>query len=187
MAAPSLMFKHTLEAVKGWFHIAALDFSAKISANVTIDPVYGGRVVHLNSSGELEMGVSGTQMPIFLLQKDDDPDVSQDAVEGSVNISPSGKSSGLVATGGYEFESTEYNTSRTYAPNNLLSAGTSNSVAATGGVLTNENGSGTALTVPWAGGGTTRAIVGVVSRGEVTNGHKQDAVAFWPVYLPGTT
>jgi len=73
------MFAHTLDAVKGWFHMAALDFTAKLSDNVTIT-AYAGRCVHLNNDGEFEMGVLGSQMPIFLLQNSTDSDVANSGV-----------------------------------------------------------------------------------------------------------
>lgn len=187
MPAPSLMFEHTLDAIKGWPSPTAVDFVAKLSANVTIDPVPEGRVVHLNSVREFEMGVAGTQMAMFLIQDSNDPDVTAQAVTGTVHVAPVGNMSALVATGGYELRSTEYNAANEYAPNNLLTSVASNTVNATGGVLDNENAGGAALTAPWAGGGTTRAICGVVSKGVEDNSHGINALVFWPVWLPGTT
>lgn len=186
--APSYMFEHVLRHPKGWFQPAALDFVAKLSANVTIQ-AYGGRVVHLNGSGEFEMGISGTTMPIFLLQADTDPDVSNPGTTGSglfmhQAISPANWSSGLVATGGYELESSEFDTdpNTAYAPNHLLTALANNTTQATGGVLSNDR----------AGAGGSSGLVrqytdpacGVVSRGQFTNEHNVSMLAFWPVYLP---
>ena len=57
--APSLMFEHGLDVAKGWFHTAALDFVAKMSANVTF-VVPDARVVHVNSSGEFEVDENTT-------------------------------------------------------------------------------------------------------------------------------
>jgi hypothetical protein len=183
MTAPSLMFEHTLNAVKGWFSPSALDFSTKLSANVMIDPVYEGSVVHLNADSEFEMGVAGNQMAMFLIQDSTDPDATTPSVEGTDEVALTA----LVATGGYELQSTEYNAARTYAPNDLLTAVASNTVAATGGVLDNRNASNAVLTPPWVPAGTTRAICGVVSRGVKDNSHGQNALCFWPVWLPGAT
>ena len=188
MPAPSLMYEHVLNHPKGWFDMACLDFSAKLSANVTLT-AHGGRVVHVNSVGELEMGVAGTQMPIFLLQSSTDYDVSNPGTTGGglfmhQAIAPTGAQSGLVATGGFELESTEFDLTpaTAYAPNHLLTALANNTVQLTGGVLSNDrNGAeGSA--------GLVRQYVdpvcGVVSRGRFTNEHGVSMLAFWPVYLP---
>jgi len=187
------MFDHTLDACKGWFHEAALDHSAKLSANVTVDPFEQGRVVHLNSSGEYETGVSGTHMAIFLLNSSDDPDVANPGGDYWTAVAPTGKMSGLVATGAYELESSEFIV-QDYNPGDLLSAAVSNASATVGGFLNNEDDSAAALTVPWsaAGGATDQAICGVVSTGTaaatgtaVENSHGISVLRFWPVYLPG--
>jgi hypothetical protein len=166
MANPSQMFDHTLDAVKGWFHEAALDNSAKLSANVTIDPFEQGRVVHLNASSEYESGVSLASMAIFLLNSSNDPDVANPGGDYWQAIAPTGKMSGLVASGAYELESSEYRSAGTYNPGQLLDAAA-------------------ALTVPWKSGGTTQAICGVVSTGVAANSHGVNVLRFWPVYLPG--
>lgn len=190
MANPSQMFDHTLDACKGWFHEAALDHSAKLASGVTIDPYEQGRVVHLNGSGEYESGVSGTHMAIFLLNSSDDPDVANPGGDYWQAVSPTGKMSGLVATGAYELESSEF-ISQDYVPGELLSAAVENTDAAIGGLLNNEDDAGTALTVPWAStSATDQAICGVVSTGTtiaapVENSHGIAVLRFWPVYLPG--
>lgn len=186
--APSLMFEHALSHPKGWFEPSALDFVAKLSANVTIK-AYGGRVVHVNAAGEFEMGIAAAAMAIFLLQSDEDFDVSNPGVTPAGNfmhqaIAPAGNMSGLVATGGYELESTEFDASPAvaYAPNQLLTAKAANTNQTTGGVLSNDrNGAG-------GSAGAVRQYVdaacGVVSRGKFKNEHGVDVLAFWPVYLP---
>ena len=185
MANPSQMFDHTLDAVKGWFHEAALDNSAKLSANVTIDPFEQGRVVHLNASSEYESGVSLASMAIFLLNSSNDPDVANPGGDYWQAIAPTGKMSGLVASGAYELESSEYRTAGTYNPGQLLAAEVANTTSATGGVLSDQDDAAAALTVPWKSGGTTQAICGVVSTGVAANSHGVNVLRFWPVYLPG--
>lgn len=177
MAAPRQMFDHTLDAVKGWLpgNMASLDCSAKLSANVTIDPVYAGRVVHKNADGEFEMGVTGTQMAIFLLQNSDDPDVQNEGGDDFQAIAPTGVMSGLVATGGYEVATTEFDSAQTYAINDVVRAVASNSNATTGGRLTNAS-----FTL-----GTT-AGVGVVSKAVAQNSHKKNVLTLWTAYIPGT-
>lgn len=184
MGALNLMFEHGLDIAKGWFHPAALDYSAKLSANVTFD-VPAGRVAHLNAAGEFEMGVGETDMAIFLLQGERDYDVANPGTTRAGNfmhraIAPTGVMSGVVATGAYEIESTEFDTTREYLPNDLLTATADNDNLATGGVLTNA-GSGTA--------GDVKQYVdpacGCVSKGAYRNAHGIMVLAFWPVYLPG--
>lgn len=188
MAAPRQMTAHTLEAPKGWPSPHAVDFAAKLSANVTIDPVFAGRVVHLNAAGEYEMGLPNTvgkgHMAIFLFQNSDDPDVANPggdpATEAGVwvAVAPTGKIMGLVAAGAYELESTEFESEAslgvTYAPGDCLTATPSNTVAATGGRITRTT-NGLAYGAP---------VCGVVSRGVFTNSHGKSALAFWPVWLP---
>lgn len=176
MAAPRQMFDHTLDAVKGWLpgNMGALDCSAKLSANVTIDPVYAGRVVHKNDSGEFEMGVTGTMMPIFLLQNSDDHDVRVDGGTDFYAIAPRGTMSGLVATGGYEVATTEFDDDQTYHINDIVRAVASNSNATTGGRLTNAS-----FTL------YTNAGVGVVSKLPAANSHRKRVLTIWPAYIPG--
>ena len=188
MVAPSQMFEHTLRPLKGWFHMAALDKAAKLAAAVTLE-AYSGRVVHLNSSGEFEMGVSGRQVGIFLIQGSNLFAVNNPGTTGAGGfmhraIAPTGVLSGLVSIAGYELETTEFETSPTaaYAPNQLLTATTSSTVQATGGVISNDrNGAG-------GSAGAVRQYVdaacGVVSDGESNNGHGVSVLKFWSLYLP---
>lgn len=186
MVAPVQMTTHTLEAPKGWPSPHAVDFVSKISANVTIDPVFAGRVVHLNSVGEYEMGlpnvIGAAHMPIFLFQNSNDPDVSNDGGDASVDVgawvpvAPVGNIMGLVAAGSYELESTEFEpeaTAGAYVPGDALSATPDNANAVTGGRITR---SGIAA--------YGEPLCGVVSRGVFQNSHKRNALAFWPVWLP---
>ena len=103
MATPRQMFDHTLDAIKGWFHMAALDYTAKLSSEVTVN-VYAGRCVHLNATGEFELGCKGSEMPIFLLQNSDDNDVSNSGGTTWYPIGPTGVITGLVAAGSYELD-----------------------------------------------------------------------------------
>ncbi len=171
------MFDHVCDPVKGWVpgNMSALDKAAKISANVTIDPVFKGRVVHLNSEGEFEMGCVGKQMAIFLMGNNDDNDVAQLSDDDFQGIIPDGDTFGLVATGGYEIATTEFDPAQTYAYNDSLRAIASNSNATTGGRLTNQ---GVTL--------YTTAVCGVVSKPPAINHLKRSLLTFWPVYLPGT-
>lgn len=182
MAAPDLPFEHGIDIKKGWFDMASLDYSAKLG-NVSY-AVPRGRVVHLEHVAGKEVflpGVRATDVAIFLLNGSTDADVSNDGTTASGKfvqqaISPSGKLSGVVATGGYEIDSTEFDDSRSYVAGDLLTApvGAASGDAATGGVLTN-NGV-TQFVTP---------VVGVVSSGKHKNHNGIDTLSFWSVYLPG--
>jgi hypothetical protein len=180
------MTAHTLEAPKGWPSPNAVDFVAKISANVTIDPVFAGRCVHLNASGEFEMGLpdvaQACHMPMFLFQNSDDPDVANPGGDPAteegvwVAVAPVGNIMALPAAGAYELESTEFEpeaTAGTYEPGDALTATPSNSDATTGGRITKNSVAA-----------YDNALCGVVSRGVFKNSHGKYALAFWPVWLP---
>lgn len=175
------MFDHTLDAVKGWFHMAALDFTAKLSSTETVT-AYAGRVVHLNDDGEFELGCKGSQMPIFLLQNGGDSDVTNDGGTVWYPIGPDGNLTGLVAKGAYELETTEYDSAQTYVPNDYLKANNTDGNAAKG-KLTNQG-----ISTLVNGGSNPTAIVGVVSRApRKRQSDRNNVLAFWPVYHPGKT
>jgi hypothetical protein len=174
------MHDHTLDAVKGWFHMHALDFTAKVSDNET-QTVYAGRVAHINDDGEYELGVTGSQMPIFLFQNASDPDVSNAGGTLWYPSSPEGNITGLVGTGSYELETTEFDSGQTYHQNDLLKAVNTNSTAK--GKLTNSGVS----TLENAGSNPT-AVVGVVSRPpRKRQSDRGQVLAFWSIYKPGKT
>jgi len=186
MAVPRQMTAHTLEAPKGWPNPHAVDFAAKFSAAqlaaVSGGVAFAGRVVHLNNSGEYEFGVGNRHMAIFLFNNSDDPDVENPGgdpatIAGAwIPVAPTGKMMGLVAAGAYELASTEFDSARTYNPNDCLTAVTGTTLA-TCGVLTN------ASATPY-----TNPVCGVVSRGRTSssakNSHGVAELYFWPVYLP---
>jgi hypothetical protein len=176
--APNLITEKGLDVKKGWFDMTALDYSTKMSSAVTFD-VPAGRVVHVDSSGEFRPGAHNTGVGLFLLQGSADADVSNPGTTASGNfmhraIAPTGKLTGLVATGGYEIASTEFDSSLTYTPGQLLTATASNTNATTGGRITNA--SVTQFVTP---------VVGVVSSGKAKNHNGFFALSFWTVWLPG--
>ena len=178
MPAPALPFEHGFDVKKGWFDMAALDYDAKLSSNVTF-VVPRGRVVHLNSNGEFEMGAHNTGVAVFLLNGSEDADVSNPGTTAAGNfmhqaVAPTGKLSGVVATGGYEIDNTEFDSARSYTPGDLLTAVANNTNATTGGRLTNENV--TQFVNP---------VVGVVSSGKHKNHNGVQTLSFWCVWLPG--
>lgn len=189
MTTPRQMTAHTLEAPKGWPSPHAVDFRARVSANVDIDPFFAGRCVHLNGSGEYETGVPAGgagvgHMAIFTFQNSDDPDVANpggitgqesDEPGGWMAVAPTGYLMGLVAAGAYELETTEFepegSIGSAYAPGHTLRAIQSDADAVIGGRITK-------------GIQYMHPIVGVVSRAVFQNSHGRNALPFWPVWLP---
>ena len=179
MAAPDLPFEHAVDIKKGWFDMASLDYSAKLgSVSFTVPR---GRVVHLEHVDGKEVflpGVRATDVAIFLLNGATDADVSNPGTTASGRfvqqaISPSGKLSGVVATGGYEIDSTEFHSELSYVAGDLLTAPTG-SCPINSGTLTNA--SVTQFVTP---------VVGVVSSGKHVNHNGVSTLSFWSVWLPG--
>ena len=170
---PAQMTAETLNALKGWPNMAAVDFHAPFDATVfqSVTRVPAGSVVSLNSSGNFILGVGNTKvMPLFTFYASDDPTVSPpnggdpSTTRGVyVGLSPTGQCLALPACGAYELVSTNF-VADSYAPNTLLTSATS---GANAGKLA-------------AGTLWTNTIVGIVSRGIVDNGYGHDALAFWP-------
>jgi len=191
------MTAQTLNALKGWPQMAAVDFNAALDSTVLGNGASGqgptrvqaGSVVHINSSGNFKLGV-GTKnvMPMFLFNASDDPDVMNDGGNAAttkgvfIAISPTGQMMALVAIGAYELVTTAYDTSVSYAPNAPLTSGDQSSggqINQTGGLSTYQPNAGLITAVAYTAIGTDM-IVGICSRGVVDNGYGTDAVAFWP-------
>ena len=153
-------YTHALEFIRGWFSDIAVQFTAKLSANVTFEPP-AGRCMHLNASGELETGCAGKQMPMFMMGSSESYDVTPIDSDFSewVQGTPLGDIDCIVGNGSYELSTTEYDTTQDYLPNQLLRAVVANTTLATGGTLTNQG-------VVWmtsATGDNYTTTVGVVS------------------------
>ncbi len=188
--------------------------SSNVNINSTGNPVLAGMCVHVQSTtasglgtgttnnvpiAVFEMGATGLMMPCFVWAGTGDYDVSNPGVPAGtvlggttsippawVPIRPTGKLMALVATGGYELETTQFDTAQTYAPNDLLRAVTSNTNVSAG-KLTNQDASGGVGFATTAKGVIyVESAVGVCSRGSYTNKNGVSALAFWPVFLPGT-
>jgi hypothetical protein len=202
-----MMYENCLDAVKGWFYLSALDKSAPMSLAMlsSVTNIPAGRVAHLNGSAQFDLGGSGHQMPIFLWNGNNDADVQNNGVSptsGATNwiaIAPVGNAMGLVATGGYELQTTEFDTSLQYQCNDLLTTlpdGNGNYT----GILTNAgavayaqgnstNGSGWICGVcssfvngdnQSVGLGVVPAPVGAVG----INAYGVKVLTFWSYFLP---
>ena len=172
MAAPRQITAYTLNALKGWPSMTALDYSAEFDSSCfsLVTEVLPGSVVSLNSSGKYVLGVGTSNvMPLFVFNGSNDPDVQNEGGTAATDkgvwiaINPTGQALALVATGAYELVSTAYE-SGSYPPNTPL---TSRTTTANAGKLK----SGTI---------GTDMIVGIVSRGLVDNGYGTTGLAFWP-------
>jgi hypothetical protein len=131
------------------------------------------------------MGVDQTGMGIFLFPGQADFDVNNPGTTAGglfmhQAIAPTGKISGLVAKGGYELESTEFDTDQSYTPGDLLTATADNTDITVGGVLTNV-GTGAHGDVKQY----VDPVCGIVSGGRHKNEHGVDVLRFWPEWLPG--
>ena len=167
---PSQMYDHSLTVVKGPSLMHRLDFHA---APLSTETIYQGSLCSLNLSGQLRAGCPAgaawnRPMPMWAIQGINDFDANSDVG----NIS-GGVMSGVVATGGFEIETTEYVTTDTYQPNDLLTNGT-------GGDLGDVK---RATESPYG----DQLICGVVSTGVSTNADGKSVLRFWTVYLPART
>jgi len=191
ITTPASIFDSLTDVSKGYDITPghALDHTANISTNVTFDPV-DGRIVHLNASGDFEMGAKADKIPYVLLMPSKLKGMPA-TYQGlpSIGWQAIGKypRTALSCNGGYEISTNQYDTALTYNINNYLTGKVSNTVAATGGLLRNANDSDAALTPPWRGGGTAMTIVGQVTATPHTMKNGGISVlSFETVYFPGS-
>ena len=178
MSTPVQMFDQILDALKGWPSPYALDKSVDLA--VGEPAVVAGRVLSLNASGKFQLGLECNAMPIFAWQKSDDFDVVGDDgnLVGSGGGDPVGgepipKMSGLVATGSYELQSTEFDATATYAPNTPLTSGAPG--AADAGIIKPTSD----------GNFYGETVCGVVSDGVgASENHGIDLLTFWSTFIP---
>ena len=143
-----------------------LDFHAPPKAG---EALRAGSLCSIDANGQLIAGVpvgavANRPMPMFAIQDINDFDANSDVG----NIS-GGVMSAVVATGGFEIETTEVDAAVTAAPNDLLTAD-----------LTTVGFVAPATAVPY----TTEPIVGCVSKGVSVNADGKHVIRFWTVYLP---
>ena len=169
---PGQMFDHTVIELSGRSLTYPLDFAAPADPTETI-PVMQGGVCTLNDSGQFVTGLGDgianaavdgkTPMALFAIQGRDEFDANADVGNFS-----GGVQSALVASGGYEIETTEF-VADTYLPNEALTFG-----------VATERG----LVAKAAAKYSTEQVVGVVSRGNSQNEYNKPVLAFWTVFCP---
>ncbi len=185
---PSQMFEHMLDPVRGYnTDLNHLDCIGKLHSAVTFD-VPAGRVVHVasldtNKKPQFKTGVHARSPAIFLFQGSthfdvSNPGTSVGGIFGHRAIAPAGWMSGLVALGGFELRSTEYDTDQTYTTGDLLTAPNADSNSTTGGRLTNKR-SGSDPVRQY-----TEAVCGIVSTGVETDHNGVSTLTFWTCWLP---
>jgi len=167
---PSQMFDHTLVTVKGPGRLTRLDYHAAPKSGEAIAP---GMCASIDSNGEMIAGVpagaaGNRPMAMFAIQDTDAFDANSDVG----NIS-GGVQSAIVATGGFEVESTEFDSGQTFNPNDLLK----DDGGANAGRIT------LAAVAPYG----AVPVIGCVSKGVDTNRDGVDVLSFWTCWLPAGT
>ncbi len=165
---PAQMYQHKLNPLKGWPSPYAIDKAAPIAAGEV--SLINGRVAHLDAvNGAFVAGLGGNNMPIFIWHGQDMFDtVGGD--EGNISLYGNGKGvNGLVATGAYELQTTEFVAGQTYNTNTPLTA--EEAVGADKGKIK-------------PGVFYTDTVCGVVSDGQSANALGVDVVSFWSYFLP---
>lgn len=184
---PKSIFEHTLDKVGGFRNDQTqLSFSAPMHSSVTI-MAFEGRIVHRHSSGNFAMGCKADKMA-FVLDAPTTPynaDVS--VTKRWKAYEPMNVRAAYPVTCALELQTTEYDDAKTYAIDNYLTARTGDTDQTNGGVLTNTSGGSTALTLPERGSGTTRTIVGMVSRTPNTLRTENKVLGFFTYFRPGST
>lgn len=178
MSTPEQMWSHELNPVKGWWDEHALDKSADILLTDG-DVLRAGMVMSLGADAKFRKGLGCGDMAIFALQNSFDFDVVSDdgglvGSGGGGSGSPVPRVSGLVAVGGYELQSTEFDTAYRdmLVPNLALTAGGPGEADA--GLLK-------------PGTPYSDTICAVCSDGVKVNENAVDVVQFWGVWLPPVT
>ena len=163
---PSQMYDHSLNVIKGPSKMHRLDYHAASKSGETI---YAGAVCAIDANGQLIAGVpTGTTfnrpMPMFAIQSVNDFDANSD-----VGNTSGGVMSAVVATGGYEIETTEFVTG-TYNENDLLTAASGASAGKVKRMTISPYGS--------------QNVVGCISTGSSTNADGKSVLRFWSMFLP---
>lgn len=192
MSSPAQSFTHELNPVAGWPNPYALVKSGVQLASTTVNTAtcYAGMVGHLYTGagadrGKLALGVpapySGiAPMPLFIFQNEGDFDAVGDdgnlvgaPASGTSNIA---KLNCLVATGGFELETTEFIYSNLQTGSLLIAV---NSGGNLGRIQSLINGLAPSPTT----------IIGVVSDGAITNDHPggYQRLRFWSCFIPVMT
>ena len=185
---PKSIFEHTLDKVGGFRNDQTqLSFSAPLHSTVTI-MAYEGRIVSRHgTSGGFQMGCFADRMAFVLDAPTTPYNADVDATGRWKAYAPMNIRAAYPVTCALELQTTEYDDAKTYAIDNYLTARTGDTDQTNGGILTNTAAGSTALTLPERGSGTTRTIVGMVSRLPNTLRTQNKVLAFFTLFRPGST
>ena len=161
------LYDNYVNGVKGWPSPYALDKHADVVDGQTI---VKGKVMYINSAGEFALGLRCGAVGVIATRNSADADVR--VSEGNMYRNMTGGvMAGIVTLGPYEVETTEYDTTQTYAPNQALTA---DNLGAGKGDLT-------------VGEAYTDTLCGVVSDGLFTGVYRKTMLRFWTCWLPPLT
>ena len=155
-------FDHLLDVVSGYTGMHDLQYAAGIADD---EVWFRGSLISLNANGAFKAGCGDCEMPLWAINATADLDVTGE--EGNI---AGGVVGAHPATGGFEFKTTEYDTTQTYMPNDFLTP-----------ALGGDAGLVTLLDkTNWC----SRLLLGVVSHGTEQEVYNQDVLRFWPVFIP---
>lgn len=170
MATPPQMFDRRLNPMKGWPSPYALDKAKEVGIAAAEQGIKAGMVIHIDPvTNKFKRGLAVNAMPIFAFNGFSDFD-TQGADDGNISLYGNKKGlSGLVGTGPFELQTTEFVAGQSYPANQPLTV--QNAATADQGKV-------------MPGVFYTNDIVGVVSDGQSTNAAGRSVVAFWSYFLP---
>jgi len=160
---PSQNYDHVLNVISGSDGMHDLQYYA---APASGEDFVKGSVCYVDSSGNLVAGGAASVMPMWAITGVDDFDANSDVG----NIS-GGVVSCFVATGGYEIFTTEFDSTSTYNPNQLLTVDTGTAGYVTASEATYND----------------TVIVGCVSAGVQTDVYAQSVLHFWTMFIPANS
>lgn len=163
---PPQMYDHECNVLKGWWHPQALDKSAPLADGETIR---AGQVCYLDMDGNVRCGLPENTMPMFAWPNSADFDVSADV--GNIQ---SQEMMALPAVGPYELQTTEFDSSYTYNPNDHLGVWDTQKTGYTSDLQ--------GMVCP--GTPFTDTICGVVTKGATVNDFGKKFLSLWTYYLP---
>ena len=168
MGTPAQAFDHIVQIVSGPMEMHTLQINATPANGVTFN---AGALISLNTSGAFQTGAGTADLALWAINGTSDYDVTNDGVSygGGSNILTA-TINAYPATGGFELFTTEYDKT---AAASLLPGTFLQPSAAMAATVTTAN------TVY-----SLNNIVGVVSRGIMTDQYGKGTLYFWPTFLP---
>jgi len=190
----------SIGAKKGWPQVSVLDTGAPVDDG-DLAIVKGGSCVHVNDSYRYEAGASGVQMPLFLARSPTAFDVATDRHNShGVAVTPRGYIQALVGKGDFELESSQFDSTKSWKPNDPIVSPTKSQISGA-----DKSDAGRLFkTRHWNGGSDAAVqpnvdkIVGVASWGlrttaqgpvtspAFTSPYGHSVLAFWPVFTIGS-